>query len=123
MDKRCQTSDWTHPLSPEQIKYAAIDAAISLEFFEQLQAMPDLCRRLTVDDICPKKTVDLVPMNGSDGCMATRAATATILDMLPCKCPSGTVPKTSKQTKRRNRNASMIQAGDGSCVIEIVVIH
>ena len=85
--------------------------------------MPDLCRRLTVDDICPKKTVDLVPMNGSDGCMATRAATATILDMLPCKCPSGTVPKTSKQTKRRNRNASMIQAGDGSCVIEIVVIH
>ena len=46
VDKTLQTSDWTVP-TPDQIKYAAIDAAISLEEFEVLKAMPDLCRDST----------------------------------------------------------------------------
>ena len=57
VDKSLQTSDWTNP-SPEQINYAAIDAAISLEEFEKLKAMPDLFRCFTVNEIRPSKKVD-----------------------------------------------------------------
>lgn len=116
MDKSLQVSDWTKP-TKEQLKYAAIDAAVSLEVYEKLMEMPDLTRRLTLEDIHPGKTVDLVPRNGSNvASMATRAATVTVADMLPCQCPRGIKPKNSRGQK-------MVRAGEGSCVVKIESIY
>lgn len=114
IDKTLQTSDWNDP-TDDQLNYAAIDAAVSLESYEVMKGMPDLSRRLTVDDIQPGKKVDLVPRSGDVSILATRAATAVVMDMLPCQCPSGIVPKTGK--------GKMVRAGEGSCVIEIEKIH
>ena len=88
-----------------QEKYAAVDAAVSLEVYEKLKQMPDLFRRLTIDDIHPGKRVDLVPRGGSVlASMATRAATATVVDMLPCQCPIGIVPEKIERTSGRRRS-------------------
>ena len=96
VDKSQQVSDWSGQLSEAQKRYAAEDAAISLELYEKLKAMPDLTLRLKVDELVPGKKVDLVPQKGSSVPVAslnTRAATATLIGTQPCPCPPGIVPK------------------------------
>ncbi|KAL7532434.1 hypothetical protein ACHAXR_005774, partial [Thalassiosira sp. AJA248-18] len=92
LDKSLQKdTDWTI-WKEDKEKYAAIDAALSLESREELGKMSDLSRRFTIDDIAPGKTADLVPLNGSVANMATRAATVRILDKVSLEWPEGIVP-------------------------------
>ena len=91
LDKTLRCSDWSGTLTNNQIKYAAIDAAVSLEAGEALLKMPDLTRRLTPEAATPGMMVDLIPRHGSVACMATRAATATIIESVTCTCPPGIV--------------------------------
>ncbi|KAL7525102.1 hypothetical protein ACHAXR_003597, partial [Thalassiosira sp. AJA248-18] len=55
-DKSLQKSNWSGNLTDKQIEYAAIDAAVSLEGYEELEKMPDLSRRLKLEDIFPEDT-------------------------------------------------------------------
>ena len=98
LDKSLRCSDWSGNLTDDQIKYAAIDAAVSLEAGEKLLEMPDLSRRLTPDAAIPGAKVDLIPRHGS---MATRAATAIIIKSATCMCPPGMVYGRKKQTEVR----------------------
>ena len=109
LDKTLRCSDWSGKLTDDQIKYAAIDAAVSLEAGEKLLEMPDLSRRLTQEAAVPGVKVDLIPRHGNIACMATRAATATISISLTCTCPSGMVYGKKKQSE--------VRAGKGCCVV------
>jgi hypothetical protein len=109
LDKTLRCSDWSGKLTDDQIKYAAIDAAVSLEAGEKLLEMPDLSRRLTPEEAIPGAKVDLIPRHGSVACMATRAATATIINSATCMCPPGMVYGRKKQTE--------VRAGKGCYVI------
>lgn len=123
VDKSQQVSDWSGQLSEAQKRYAAEDAAISLELYEKLKAMPDLTLRLKVDELVPGKKVDLVPQKGSSVPVAslnTRAATATLIGTQPCPCPPGIVPK--RGTLRPNEMTS-IKPCANSYVVQIDTIH
>jgi len=91
LDKSLQCSDWGGELSNKQIQYAAIDAAVSLEVGEKLDKMPNLTRRLMSHELIPGQKVDLIPRHGSVACMATWAASATIVQSKKCRCPLGMV--------------------------------
>eukprot|EP00986_Skeletonema_menzelii_P017125 scaffold17631_cov148-Skeletonema_menzelii.AAC.1 len=103
VDKSQQESDWSGDLNSEQIQYAALDAAISLELYEKLATMPDLTSRLTEEELTAGMKVDLAPQAGQYSLVAllnTRAATATVIGRKPCLCPEGIVPKgNGKGTK------------------------
>ena len=94
MDKSLHKgTDWTKWTNNKE-KYCAADASISLEAYEELTKLPDLSRRCTIEDIAPGKRFDMAPMlSGSMGAaaMATRAASVTVLDMLPLDCPTDAV--------------------------------
>ncbi|KAL3770800.1 hypothetical protein ACHAWU_006359 [Discostella pseudostelligera] len=109
LDKTLRCSDWSGKLTDDQIKYAAIDAAVSLEAGEKLLEMPDLSIRLTPEAAIAGAKVDLIPRHGSVACMATRAATATIINSVTCTCPPGMVYGRKKQTE--------VRAGKGCCVV------
>ena len=84
--EKCQIrlSDWAKKdkLDDNQVKYAALDAIASRKIFLELDKMPDLTFRYTMDDVSTGNTVDLVvPMHGSVSSMATRAATGIIVDV------------------------------------------
>jgi hypothetical protein len=111
LDKNLQCSDWSGVLTEDQIQYAAIDAAVSLEAGEKLLAMPDLTRRLSPEEFTPHRKVDLIPQHGSAACMATRAATATIYKSVQCACPPGMI------YVYRKKEHKMVKAGKGSCVV------
>ncbi len=102
VDKTQQIADWSvKNLSDEQVQYAAEDAAISLELFEKLGAMPDLTSRLSVEELTEGMKVDLVPQQGQYALVAslnTRAATVTVIGTQPCRCPPGILPKKGKGT-------------------------
>ncbi|KAL7493375.1 hypothetical protein ACHAWT_002406, partial [Skeletonema menzelii] len=86
-------------LTDEQVKYAALDAITSLQIFLKITDMPDLTRRYTMDDVKVGNKVDLVPMFGSTSCMATRAATAIIVNVDRCQSPDDVAPKVAKAGK------------------------
>jgi hypothetical protein len=118
VNKSQQISDWSGKLSDEQINYAAEDAAISLELFEKLEGMPDLTRRLSVEELSPGKKVDLVPQQGPHVLAAplnTRAATATVIGTQPCHCPAGIVPK--------NGTGARVKPGANSYVVKVDNIY
>ena len=115
LDKALQCSDWGGHLSDEQIKYAAIDAAVSLEAGVKLQNMPDLTRRLLPHELVPGRKVDLIPMHGRAAYLATRAASATIVQSDTCSCPPGMVYK--------RRGHKKMKAGRSSYVIELDKIY
>ena len=115
LDKALQCSDWGGHLSDEQIKYAAIDAAVSLEAGVKLQNMPDLTRRLLPHELVPGRKVDLIPMHGRAAYLATRAASATIVQSDTCSCPPGMV--------YGKRGHKKMKAGRSSYVIELDKIY
>ncbi|KAL7491648.1 hypothetical protein ACHAWT_002097 [Skeletonema menzelii] len=117
VDKTCQVSTWTRELETDQEKYAAIDAAVSLEIFEVLVKMPDLTCKLTVEEATDGKKVDLIPKNGSVACMATRAATGTIVQRNEYNCPEGYWFKT-RQGRRKS-----VAVGKGSFIVKIDTIE
>jgi hypothetical protein len=108
VDKALQTSSWTKDLTEPQKKYAAIDAAASLEVFEVLEKMPDLSLRLTVDEAVPGTKVDLIPFNGSIPGMAARAATGIIIGNDVYSCPEGVLYK-NKQRMRVGKCTYVVQ--------------
>ena len=108
LDKSLQCSDWGGELSNKQIQYAAIDAAVSLEVGEKLDKMPDLTRRLMPHELIPGRKVDLIPRHGSVACMATRAASATIVQCQHCSCPPGMVYGKRGHTKMKAGRASYV---------------
>ena len=57
LDKDLQTSGFTGDLTEDQIKYVAIDAAVSLECYEKLKEMPDIFRHLEIADLQVDKKV------------------------------------------------------------------
>lgn len=120
LDKSLQCSDWSGDLSESQINYAAVDAAVSLEAGEGLDKMPDLTRRLTPEELTPGRKVDLLPQSGNVACMATRAATATIVGT-PCKCPEGMVYKTSN--RKNAKSYTKMKAGKGSYIVRIEKVY
>lgn len=89
IDKTLQTSTWTKELTEDQKKYIAIDAAASLQVYEELTKMKDLSRRLNELDAVAGTAVDIVPSNGSSMAMATRSATGTIVGTREYICPVG----------------------------------
>ena len=101
MDKSLQKgTDWTKWTNNKE-KYCAADASISLEAYEELTKLPNLSRRCTIEDIAPGKRFDMAPMvSGSMGAvpMANRAASVTVLDMLPLDCPKGAVQTINSTT-------------------------
>jgi hypothetical protein len=111
LDKTLRCSNWSGKLTDDQIKYAAIDAAVSLEVGEKLLEMPDLSRRLTQEAAIPGVKVDMIPRHGSIACMATRAATAIIIDSVTCTCPPGMVYGKKKQIE--------VRAGKGCYVVVV----
>ena len=74
--------------------------------------MPSLLNQ----DITPGKKMDMVPMSGtmSAASMSIRAATVTILDMIPVECPRGIVQNKKKDS---TSEGVMLHAGDGSCIV------
>jgi hypothetical protein len=113
LDKSSETrlSDWDrNELSEKQTKYAALDSIVSLKIFIEVDKMPDLTRRYTMDDVSIGNTVDLVPMHGSVSCMATRAATGVIVDVAECESPDNITPRLTR-------------AGNGTVAIKIVEIY
>ena len=113
LDKTEQCSDWSGKLRQEQLQYAAIDAAVSLEAGEQLAKIPDLTRRLRPEELIPDRKVDLIPQSGNVTCMATRAATATILKAGVCKCPEGIV------YEKKGKKHRYPQPGTGNFALKI----
>ena len=104
-------SDWNQSkLTDDQVKYAALDAIVHLDLLLTLDQKPDLTRRLTKGDDAPGKVVDIVPRNGSIICMASRAATATILEPHNCDSPSGIQPSVS-------------QPGEGTVLVKLDKIY
>jgi hypothetical protein len=89
-------SDWNRPneLSTDQVHYAAEDVLASLRIFDAIKLLPDLNSRLMAEDVVVGKRVDVVPKSGSMSCMATRAATGTIVVSAPCESPNGVTPKS-----------------------------
>ena len=95
--RHLRLSSWDKDkLDDDQKKYAALDAISSLKIHHELDQMPDLTRRFTMDDVSAGNTVDLVPMHGSVSCMATRAATGIIVDVDECKSPDNITPRKAK---------------------------
>jgi len=117
LNKTLQCSDWSGVLTEDQIKYAAIDAAVSLEAGEKLLTMPDLTRRLLPEEVTPHRKVDIIPRHGNAACMATRAATATIHESVQCACPPGMI------YVYRKKEHKTVKAGKGSCVVVINNIY
>ena len=113
IDKSLQTSNWSKDLSEDQKKYAAIDAAASLEVYEVLAQMKDLSCRLREDDAKIGTAVDIVPSNGSPISMSTRSATGTIVGLSEYTCPVG----YSYNNKRR------VRVGKRAYIVEISHIH
>ena len=104
-------SEWdAKTLSAEQIKYAALDAIVSLRIFAELEKKPDLTRRLQKEEAVPGLKVDLVPRHGSVACMATRAATACIVQSYACPSPAGIKPP-------------IVEPGKGNVLIELETIY
>ena len=93
---------------------------MSLEAGEELDKMPDLTRRLTPEELTPGRKVDLLPQSGNVACMATRAATATIVGT-PCKCPEGMVYKTSN--RKNAKSYTKMRAGKGSYIVRIEKVY
>jgi hypothetical protein len=117
LNKTLQCSDWSGQLTEDQIQYAAIDAAVSLEVGEKLLTMPDLTRRLLPEELTPNRKVDVIPRHGSASCMATRAATATIHDSVQCLCPPRMI------CVYRKKEHKTVKAGKGSCVLVLNNIY
>jgi hypothetical protein len=104
-------SDWNqHELTESQVKYAALDAIVSLAIFIELEKQPDLTCRLLMDEAVPGKKIDLVPIHGSASTMATRAATGYILEDTQCNSPNDILPKS-------------VRAGEGSVIVEIIEVY
>jgi hypothetical protein len=118
VDKEQQISDWSGELSKDQIKYAADDAAISLELYEKLDEMPDLTRRLTKEELVPSMKVDIVPRHGRNvatASLSTRAASAEVIGTRSCACPSGIVPKVG--------SGNMVKPCPNSCVVKVTATY
>ena len=120
INKSEQVSDWSRELSSAQIKYAAIDAAVSLELYEKMKAMPNLASRLNKDEVkrAIGKQVDLVPIHGRSVPIAslnTRAAIVTVTDMASCPCPVGI-------TVQRGRRRDRIAPDANSCIVKLDTI-
>ncbi len=102
-------------MSPEQTKYAAIDAAVLLELAEELLRKSDLTRRLRPEELIAGKKVDLIPKNGNVACMATtRAAPTEIVGTIICDYPEGTVYGKGQH--------GQVKPGDNSYAIDILQI-
>lgn len=93
-------SDWDQDvLSLDQEEYGARDALASMRIFDVLKTKPNLHSRLQLDEANVGKRVDVVPRSGSISCMATRAATGTIVDLEMIDSPDGVIPKVAKPGK------------------------
>ena len=105
-------STWNQAvLDADQEKYAALDVIAHLLVYEKLESMTDLKQRLKKIDLFENQVVDLAPASGAGrGMMATRAATARVLDAKACTSPDGIKP-------------SCYSAGRHSVVVEIIKIH
>jgi len=97
-------------LTDDQVRYAALDAIVSLKIFLKLNDMPDLTRRYKMDDVSAGDKVDLVPMYGSVSCMATRAATGIIVNVDRCESPNDVTPR-------------FVKAGSETVAIKLVTIY
>ena len=113
LDKRCldPVSDWGQKeLTDSQVRYAALDAIMSLLIYQELEKLPDLTQRYAIKDVVVGTPINLVPIHGSVASMATRAATGIIVGDTQCESPTGIVPKQAKP-------------GDASVVIKILGIY
>ena len=78
-DPSVRLSTWSQPLlSPEQIKYAALDATVGTDVFFYLVLLSDFAARLPRAEVVSGKMVDIVPSHGNVSVMNTRAAVAKI---------------------------------------------
>jgi len=99
-------------LTEDELKYVAIDGAVSLECLEELINMPDIYRYLEMKDILVGKKLDIVPMRGDT---YRRGAVATVVDQLPVECPANIIPS--------HGSGSLVRAGDGCCVVQVESIY
>lgn len=82
VDVRC--SKWSAPqLSPEQIKYAAMDATYALDVYHKLSERFDVAARLGAAAAVPGVDADLVPTHGSVAVLASRVAAGSLLASPP----------------------------------------
>ena len=103
-----QFSDWEQlTLTDRQLRYAVLDVVLPLNLYLDMKDLPDLTKRLTVDEAKVGVKIDLVPATGtmSAACLATRSAIGIIVDASECKSPSGVTPELAK-------------AGDGCVVVQ-----
>ena len=72
-------SAWSRlPLTEAQKEYAALDAILSLQVYDELVKLPDLTAKLPASQAVVGTQADLVPSRGSVGVLATRAGVVTI---------------------------------------------
>ncbi|EJK69590.1 hypothetical protein THAOC_09135, partial [Thalassiosira oceanica] len=113
LDKSLQTCGFSGAqLTEDELKYVAIDGAVSLECLEELINMPDIYRYLEMQDILVGKKLDIVPMRGDT---YRRGAVATVVDQLPVECPANIIPS--------HGSGSFVRAGDGCCVVQVESIY
>ncbi len=87
-------SNWNaDDLTAKQVKYSLFDVDASLRVYDKLRQKPDLTVRLTMEGVIVGKMVDLVLWNGSEACMATRAASGYIVNDIISDSPTGIVQK------------------------------
>jgi hypothetical protein len=89
-------------LSPEQVKYSALDVIKGLEVYYKLDAMTDLSARLLSEEAIEDCVVDILPSNGSTQLMTARAATARIVTGDSWNTPSGCTPQVLRRTPTRH---------------------
>lgn len=85
-------------LTDEQVKYAAIDALVSLKVYLGLMQYPDLTQRLTPATVRDGMLVDIVPTSGNVVVMGTRMAYGVVDSLHP---GSALLPDGSKVVRAR----------------------
>ena len=94
---------WSSPeLSPEQVKYSALDVIKGLEVYFKLDTMIDLSARLVSEEAIEGRVVDILPSNGSTQLMTASAATARIVTGDTWITPSGCTPQILRKTPKRH---------------------
>ncbi|GBO90611.1 hypothetical protein FisN_19Lh006 [Fistulifera solaris] len=99
MEKDQRMSDWSGPLQPKQLDYAALDAIKSLQVYDSLDKLPDLTRELQRKEILAGTKVTIVASKGSKASIPTPGAEGEILSQKQI----WTAPKTFTFVEGRSK--------------------